>query len=131
MEKEQKEKKLNEKIFNILVENLSIMKLFRVNDKILNEVKNYYIQVYNIDKELIKKEINYFYKENSFSVDEENEKELVKGEEKNFLEKNLKGDKYKDNKAINEEKEEKNIINEQSNEQNIIKENIDEEKNIE
>ena len=131
MEKEQKEKKLNEKIFNILVENLSIMKLFRVNDKILNEVKNYYIQVYNIDKELIKKEINYFYKENSFSVDEENEKELVKGEEKNFLEKNLKGDKYKDNKAINEEKEEKNIINEQSNEQNIIKENIYEEKNIE
>ena len=116
MEKEQKEKKLDEKILNILVENLSIMKLFRVNDKIFNEVKNYYIQVYKIDKELIKKEINYFYKENNFSVNEENEKELVKGEEKDFVDKNLKEDKDKDNNIINEEKDTKNIINEENNE---------------
>ena len=125
IDKEQKEKKLDEKILNILVENLSIMKLFRVNDKIYNEVKNYYTQVYSINKELIKKEINYFYKENNFSVNEENEKELIKGEEKDFVEKNLKEDKDKD--IINEEKAETNIRNEENNEKNIIKEKIEDE----
>ena len=125
IDKEQKEKKLDEKILNILVENLSIMKLFRVNDKIFNEVKNYYTQVYNINKELIKKEINYFYKENNFSVNEENEKELIKGEEKDFVEKNLKENKDKD--IINEEKAETNIRNEENNEKNIIKEKIEDE----
>jgi hypothetical protein len=123
IDKEQKEKKLDEKILNILVENLSIMKLFRVNDKIFNEVKNYYTQVYSINKELIKKEINYFYKENNFSVNEENEKELIKGEEKDFVEKNLKEDKD----IINEEKAETNIRNEEDNEKNIIKEKIEDE----
>ena len=43
IEKEQREKKLDDNIFKILIENLSIMKLFRVNDKVFNEVKNYYI----------------------------------------------------------------------------------------
>ena len=109
MEKEQREKKLDEYILKILVENLSIMKLFRVKDKLFNEVKNYYIQVYNIDKEMIKKEINYFYKENNFSINEENEKELIKGQNKEILFQNIKDDDDKEKNVIinDEEKNEK------------------------
>ena len=109
IEKEQREKKLDDNIFKILIENLSIMKLFRVNDKVFNEVKNYYIQVYGLDKELVKKEINYFYKENNFSVNEENEKELIKGENKEFLSKNLQKNEDKENNIIIEEKVDKKI----------------------
>ena len=124
MEKEQREKKLNEHIFNILVENLSIMKVFRVNEKIFNEVKNYYIQVYGIDKELVKKEINNFYKDNNFSINEENEKELIKGENKEFLAKNLEKNEDKDNiiseenNKIIENKEEINKIIEEKDTKN-------------
>ena len=109
MEKEQREKKLDEYILKILVENLSIMKLFRVKDTLFNEVKNYYIQVYNIDKEMIKKEINYFYKENNFSINEENEKELIKGQNKEILFQNIKDDDDKEKNVIidDEEKNEK------------------------
>ena len=109
IEKEQREKKLDDNIFKILIENLSIMKLFRVNDKVFNEVKNYYIQVYGLDKELVKKEINYFYKENNFSVNEENEKELIKGENKEFLSKNLQKNEDKENNIIIEEKVDKKV----------------------
>ena len=109
IEKEQREKKLDDNIFKILIENLSIMKLFRVNDKVFNEVKNYYIQVYGLDKELVKKEINYFYKENNFSINEENEKELIKGENKEFLSKNLQKNEDKENNIIIEEKVDKKI----------------------
>ena len=124
MEKEQREKKLNEHIFNILVENLSIMKVFRVNEKIFNEVKNYYIQVYEIDKELVKKEINNFYKDNNFSINEENEKELIKGENKEFLAKNLEKNEDKDN-IISEENKENNKIIENKEEINKIIEEKD------
>ena len=124
MEKEQREKKLNEHIFNILVENLSIMKVFRVNEKIFNEVKNYYIQVYGIDKELVKKEINNFYKDNNFSINEENEKELIKGENKEFLAKNLEKNEDKDN-IISEENKENNKIIENKEEINKIIEEKD------
>ena len=134
MEKEQREKKLNEHIFNILVENLSVMKVFRVNEKIFNEVKNYYIQVYGIDKELVKKEINNFYKDNNFSINEENEKELIKGENKEFLAKNLEKNEDKDNNIISEEnnkkienKEEINKIIEEKDTKN--EENKEEEEN--
>ena len=109
IEKEQREKKLDDNIFKILIENLSIMKLFRVNDKVFNEVKYYYIQVYGLDKELVKKEINYFYKENNFSINEENEKELIKGENKEFLSKNLQKNEDKENNIIIEEKVDKKI----------------------
>ena len=138
MEKEQREKKLCDNVLKILVENLSIMKLFRVNDKIFNDVKNYYIQVYNIDNEMLKKEVNYFYKENNFSINEENERELIKGQDKEFLFQNIKDsndvnyvggekkendkvEKKEDNKIENVDEEEKKIniiIEKEENEQN-------------
>ena len=137
MEKEQREKKLDENILKILVENLSVMKLFRVNDKIFNDVKNYYIQVYNIDKEMIKKEINYFYKENNFTVNEENERELIKGQDKEFLIQNIKennndGDE-KDKNIINEEKSEKKEETkiEEKKEDDIIEGKKEDDKNTE
>ena len=136
MEKEQREKKLDENILKILVENLSVMKLFRVNDKIFNDVKNYYIQVYNIDKEMIKKEINYFYKENNFTVNEENERELIKGQDKEFLIQNIKennDDGDKDKNIINEEKSEKKeeTKKKKKKEDDIIEEKKEDDKNTE
>ena len=124
MEKEDREKRLEDNIFKILVENLCIMKLFRVNDKIFNDVKNYYIQIYKIDKELLRKEINYFYKENNFAINEENEKQLIKGENKDYI---LQCIKEKDKNEIivdekSEDKKEEIVMNEDNkNEINEIK----------
>ena len=82
IEKKEKEKKLKEHAFNIIVENLSIMKLFMVNNEIYNEVKNYYINIYNLDDDNLKKEIKKFYKENEFSINKENENKLIIGDNK-------------------------------------------------
>ena len=132
MEKEQREKKLSDNIFKILIENLTLMKKIRVNEKIFNEVKDYYSKVYLIDKEEIIKEINYFYKENKFSVNEENEEVLIKGQDKEFISQNIKNEEIN---IVNKEKKdeyennEKDKINENPNkikEENIKKE---EEKN--
>ena len=82
VEKKEKEKKLKEHAFNIIVENLSIMKLFMVNNEIYNEVKNYYINIYNLDDDNLKKEIKKFYKENEFSINKENENKLIIGDNK-------------------------------------------------
>ena len=73
MEKDEKDKKINEYAFKIIVENLSIMKLFTINNEIYDEVKNYYVNVYKIDEETLNKEINIFYNENEFSIFKENE----------------------------------------------------------
>lgn len=114
MSKEEREKKLEENVFKILIENLSIMKLFKLSDKIFNEVKNYYIEVYKIDNEMINKEINCFCKENNFSVNNENENKLIKGENINALEENVinedkgKGDDNKIDKNNDENKNDKN-----------------------
>ena len=131
--KEDREKRLEDNIFKILVENLAIMKLFRVNDKIFNEVKNYYIQIYNIDKELLRKEVNYYYKENNFSVNEENEKELIKGDNKDYFSENLRKKDSNEikNEIINKEpileKKEENIINEANKDKKIEENKIIEE----
>ena len=88
-EKKEKEKKLKEHAFNIIVENLSIMKLFMVNNEIYNEVKNYYINIYNLDDDNLKKEIKKFYKENEFSINKENENKLIMGDNKQVLINNI------------------------------------------
>ena len=89
IEKKEKEKKLKEHAFNIIVENLSIMKLFMVNNEIYNEVKNYYINIYNLDDDNLKKEIKKFYKENEFSINKENENKLIIGDNKKVLINNI------------------------------------------
>ena len=124
MEKEQREKKLSDNILKILIENLALMKLFRVSEKIFNEVKEYYSQVYKIDKEIIRKEINYFYKENKFNVNEENEQQLIKGQDKDFLNPDIKKTEDTKNEEINIKNEEKK--DEISNDE---KEKINEDKN--
>jgi hypothetical protein len=102
LEKDEKDKKINEYAFKIIVENLSVMKLFTINNEIYDEVKNYYVNVYKIDEETLNKEINIFYNENEFSIFKENENQLIKGENKEILIKN----------DLNE----KNIIEEEKNE---------------
>ena len=99
-EKNEKEKKLNENAFNIIVESLSIMHLFMVNDEIYNEVKNYYISVYKIDGENLKKEVKRFYEENEFSINKENENQLIKGENKKILISNRNDNEIKVNENI-------------------------------
>ena len=119
MEKEEREKKLEEHIFNILVENLSVMKLFSVNEKTYNEVMDYYVQIYKIDYQKLNKEIDYFYKENYFSIKQDNDKELIKGEDKTSL--LLLNNKDKDN---DDNKEDIEKIKEENNQINIINEEI-------
>ena len=88
-EKNKKEKIISEFAFKIIVENISIMNLFMVNDEIYNSVKKYYINVYKIDTESLKKEIKHFYEENEFSVNKENINQLIKGEDKEILTKGI------------------------------------------
>ena len=88
-EKNKKEKIISEFAFKIIVENISIMNLFMVNDEIYNAVKKYYINVYKIDTESLKKEIKHFYEENEFSVNKENINQLIKGEDKEILTKDI------------------------------------------
>ena len=128
MEKEEREKKLEEHIFNILVENLSVMKLFSVNDKTYDEVRDYYVQIYKIDYQKLNKEIDYFYKENYFSIKQENDKELIKGEDKASLLLLKNKDKDKDN---DDNKEDIKNIKEEDNEINIINEEIKDNNNNE
>ncbi len=108
-EKNEKEKKLNENAFNVIVENLSIMHLFNVNDEIYNEVKNYYINVYKIDGENLKKEVKRFYEENEFSINKENENQLIKGENKKILISNRNDNEIKVNENINLENKNEEI----------------------
>jgi hypothetical protein len=128
MEKEEREKKLEEHIFNILVENLSVMKLFSVNDKTYDEVRDYYVQIYKIDYQKLNNEIDYFYKENYFSIKQENDKELIKGEDKASLLLLKNKDKDKDN---DDNKEDNKKIKEENNEINIINEEIKDNNNNE
>ena len=128
MEKEEREKKLEEHIFNILVENLSVMKLFSVNDKTYDEVRDYYVQIYKIDYQKLNKEIDYFYKENYFSIKQENDKELIKGEDKASLLLLKNKDKDKDN---DDNKEDNKKIKEEDNVINIINEEIKDNNNNE
>ena len=109
IEKNEKEKKLNENAFNIIVESLSIMHLFMVNDEIYNEVKNYYINVYKIDGENLKKEVKRFYEENEFSINKENENQLIKGENKKILISNRNNNEIKVNENINLENKNEEI----------------------
>ena len=102
-------KKLNENAFNIIVESLSIMHLFMVNDEIYNEVKNYYINVYKIDGENLKKEVKRFYEENEFSINKENENQLIKGENKKTLINNRNDNEIKVNENINLENKNEEI----------------------
>ena len=88
-EKNKKEKIISEFAFKIIVENISIMNLFMVNDEIYNSFKKYYINVYKIDTESLKKEIKHFYEENEFSVNKENINQLIKGEDKEILTKGI------------------------------------------
>ena len=128
MEKEEREKKLSYNIYNILVENLSIMKLFGVNDKIYDGVKNYFIQLYKINYENITKDIENFYKENYYSINQENERELIKGEDKTLLLKNKKED---NKEQTNDKKNKKEDIKKESDKINIInEEKKDENKNV-
>jgi len=128
MEKEEREKKLSYNIYNILVENFSIMKLFGVNDKIYDGVKNYFIQLYKINYENLTKDIENFYKENYYSINQENEKELIKGEDKTLLLKNKKED---NKEQTNDEKNKKEDIKKESDKINIInEEKKDENKNV-
>ncbi len=128
MEKEEREKKLSYNIYNILVENLSIMKLFGVNDKIYDGVKNYFIQLYKINFENITKDIENFYKENYYSINQENERELIKGEDKTLLLKNKKED---NKEQTNDKKNKKEDIKKESDKINIInEEKKDENKNV-
>ena len=108
-EKNEKEKKLNENAFNIIVESLSIMHLFMVNDEVYNEVKNYYISVYKIDGENLKKEVKRFYEENEFSINKENENQLIKGENKKILINNRNDNEIKVNENINLENKNEEI----------------------
>ena len=109
IEKNEKEKKLNENAFNVIVESLSIMHLFMVNDKIYDEVKNYYINVYKIDGENLKKEVKRFYEENEFSINKENENQLIKGENKKILINNRNDNEIKVNENINLENKNEEI----------------------
>ena len=109
IKKDEKEKKLNENAFNIIVESLSIMHLFMVNDEIYNEVKNYYINVYKIDGENLKKEVKRFYEENEFSINKENENQLIKGENKKILINNRNDNEIKVNENINLENKNEEI----------------------
>ena len=109
IEKNEKEKKLNENAFNVIVESLSIMHLFMVNDKIYDEVKNYYINVYKIDGENLKKEVKRFYEENEFSINKENENQLIKGENKKILISNRNDNEIKVNENINLENKNEEI----------------------
>jgi len=110
IEKIEKEKKINENAFKIIVETLSIMKLFNVNDDIYNEVKNYYINVYKINEENLNKEIQKFYEENEFSIIKENENQLIKGENTKILINNKNGNEIKINENINLENQNEEII---------------------
>ena len=109
IEKNEKEKKLNENAFNIIVESLSIMHLFMVKDEIYNEVKNYYINVYKIDGENLKKEVKRFCEENEFSINKENENQLIKGENKKILINNRNDNEIKVNENINLENKNEEI----------------------
>ena len=79
MDKNEKEKILNENAFKIIAENLAIMELFTVNNETYNEVKNYYINVYKIENEILDKEIKKFLNDNEFVVNKENENHIIKG----------------------------------------------------
>ena len=132
-EKEEKNKNLENHIFNILVENLSVMKLFKVKEIVYEEVKDYYVQVYNVDNEKLNKEIDYFYKEKYFIVKRENDNQLIKGEDKtSLLIKNKDDDndnskENKENKETKDNKEQINEIKEENNQINIIKEEVKDE----
>jgi hypothetical protein len=110
IEKIEKEKKINENAFKIIVETLSIMKLFNVKDDIYNKVKNYYINVYKINEENLNKEIKKFYEENEFSIIKENENQLIKGENTKILINNKNGNEIKINENINFENQNEEII---------------------
>ena len=79
MDKNEKEKALNENAFKIIAENLAIMELFMVSNETYNEVKNYYINVYKIENEILDKEIKKLLNDNDFVVNKENENHIIKG----------------------------------------------------
>ena len=79
MDNKEKEKILNDKAFKIIAENLAIMELFTINNEIYNNVKNYYINIYKIDDEILGKEIQKILNDNEFIVKKENENQIIKG----------------------------------------------------
>ena len=85
------------------------MHLFMVKDEIYNEVKNYYINVYKIDGENLKKEVKIFCEENKFSINKENENKLIKGENKKILISNRNDNEIKVNENINLENKNEEI----------------------
>ena len=122
IDKKDKEQKLEYHIYNILIENLATMKLFNINNKVYDEVKNHYIQIYNIDQEKLDKEIQAFNKGKYFRIIQENENELNKGFDKNIILQNddekKENNDSKENKEKSNEKKEENIIQLNNNNQN-------------
>ena len=51
-----------------MVEILSIMKLFTIDEEKYIEIKNYYIEVYKINQENLNKEIRILNEDNDFSI---------------------------------------------------------------
>ena len=94
-------------ILNVLAENLSLMKLFNLNEEVYQEIKNYYIEVYKISEENLNKEINYFNDEKEFNIHNNNENQLIKGENREVL---IDNNNEINNDFIKDNKDHENII---------------------
>ena len=85
LDKIEKDKKLNEYAFKVIIENLSILKVIKINDKTYNDAKNYYSNVYKIPEEILNEEITKFMKENQYFISKKNENQIIKGEDSRIL----------------------------------------------
>ena len=114
MDKNEKEKKLQEYAFKIIIENLSLLKFFK-NNKTYNDVKNYYSNVYKIPDEILNEEIAKFFKENEFFISKENENQIIKGQDTSILISDINKKNLITKKDNSNEKNENNINKDNNN----------------
>ena len=98
--KEENEKRIEAHIMEILTEYLAEMKIFKVNDKIYSEVRLYYLDIYKINGEELNKEINAYLKDNLSEIGRENDMLLIKGNDKEFFDQNLRENKENNNNNV-------------------------------
>ena len=122
--KEDMIEKINKEAQIIVVAYLCDIKQYTVNDDVFNEVKNYYIKVYNMDEDMVNKEVEKYV--NSLKKNESSEQEKhMKIEEKNKNDDDIDNDNDKNLNNMNE-LEDNNFIKQRSYSTpiNIIQNNI-------
>ena len=120
--KEEYLKNLNKIVINSIISYLYDLKLSTIENQVYEEVKNFYITIYELDKEFVEKSVENLFGE----VNNENKKEkkIIKNIDKN--ENNIKNEE--NNKKEGNNKNAKNIENDNGKENNI--ENIGNKNNI-